>query len=179
MESCKFRSSEDMDLRASLCHQAFGLGQSRAWAWESGLISLFHRALASSDLLSFSVPGVPAMAASFHAPRRLSWLQQHGAQGAWGRGTAPKGISGAGVAKKAAMSVCKYSPGRGTQPSASTSLFSSSTSYAFALGTDQFRIPSGGTGWFRAHGRWVVRGIAVKTQEGREWEEGGPWSEVF
>lgn len=113
VESCKFRSSEDMDLRASLCHQAFGLGQSRAWAWESGLISLFHRALASSDLLSFSVPGVPAMAASFHAPRRLSWLQQHGAQGAWGRGTAPKGISGAGVAKKAAMSVCKYSPGRG------------------------------------------------------------------
>lgn len=106
-------------------------------------------------------------------------MQQHGAQGAWGRGTAPKGISGAGVAKKAAMSVCKYSPGRGTQPSASTSLFSSSTSYAFALGIDQFRIPSGGTDWFRAHGRWVVRGIAVKTQEGREWEEGGPGQKYF
>lgn len=106
-QSCKFGSCEDTGLRASPYHQTLGVGQGRAQAWESGLISLFHKASASSDLHALSVNlgwgwvtlAVPAMVTSFPAQEALSVATAWGGGGVGWERTAPKGISGAGVAK--------------------------------------------------------------------------------
>lgn len=126
--------------------------QGRAQACESGLISLFHKALASSDLHALSVNlgwgsvnlAVPAMVTSFPAQEALSVAT------AWSRGgvgwerMAPKGISGAGVAKRAAVFVNIHLAG-GPSPQQEAA----SWSLAYPIPSSPFRMPSGATGWGR------------------------------
>lgn len=89
------------------------------------------------------------------------------------------------------MCVCKYSPGRRTQPSAPASLLSPGTSFAFSSGTDRLRTPSDGTSlgdwglptspWLLAQSTWKVdsEGHSYQNPEGREQEDRGPGGKHF
>lgn len=97
-------------------------GESRDWFWESGLW-LFYTTLAFSDLL---LPGVvPEVQAQLPLSMPQEALLVVAAVAGGGLQTIPPGTIGAAVAKRAAVGVYNYSPGRRTQPSAETNFLPS------------------------------------------------------